>query len=490
MNIDLQNTGNLTAKLKVKIEPDDYKDNVDTELKGLQKKAQVRGFRPGKAPMGLVKKMYLKSVMAEQVNTLLSKSLYEYIEKENLNILGNPLPDKDMGTDIDFETQTEFEFSFDVGMAPEINLELDENTEVEYFKIKVDDSMLDETIENLKKQNGEQKEMEVVEAEDVLKGQIQEIDGDGNIIDEGLSHETTISVNYVQDKETKERFIGSKKNDTIDLDIEKTAENETEMASMLGVNKEDLDQYGKNYRFTINQITRLIPAEMNKEFYDKVVAENSFETEEDFREHIRGELGKNLQGESDRNFANDAKQEIIEKTNLELPEEFLKKWLLENNSENENFTKEQVETDFVKYKDSFKWQLIQSHLIKKYDLKVEQDEVRNHISGMVTQQFMQYGYNQFPDSFLDEYVNKMMEDKEQLRSVYDQIYDQKITGLMKEKLKLKETEIGYNDFINKMTEKQQQGASTNPSAIEEEKKESEEKKVKTESESNDNQELK
>ncbi len=454
MNIVQESTGELTALLKVQVEPNDYQDIVNQELKNLQKKAQMPGFRPGKVPMGLVKKMYFKNIMAEQVNKILNSSLYEYIEKENLNILGNPLPNTENDDKIDFEKQTEFEFTFDIGLSPDIDLELNDDIEVEYHKITVDDEMLQESIDTIRKQNGKMIEVETVEKEDMVDGKFEEADGEGNLLEDGLSNTSTISVGYIKDDQTKEKFIGAKVGDVLDIDIEKTFENETEMSNVLNVKKEELDQYGKNYRFTIEKITRVENAELNEELFEKIAPNKEIRDEDSFREFIRGELARNYQQEVDRNFKNDASKTIIEKLDLNLPEEFLKRWILETNAEKENVSTEQVEKDFVNQRDAFKWQLIQNHLIKKYEIKVPQEEVMAFLRQMITQQFMQYGYNQaLPDDIIDNYAKTMLENKEQMRQVYDQLYDLKITDLFKEKLKLNEKEISYNDFVNEMTEK-------------------------------------
>ncbi|MFW5891921.1 MAG: trigger factor [Bacteroidota bacterium] len=454
MNIVQESTGELTAVLKVKVEPNDYQDKVNQELKVLQKKAQMPGFRPGKVPIGLVKKMYLKNIMAEQVNKILNSSLYEYIEKNKLNVLGNPLPNKENEDKIDFEKQSEFEFSFDIGLAPDIDLELNEDIEVEYHKITIDDEMLQESISNIRKQNGKTIEGETVEKDDIVEAKFEEIDGEGNLLDDGHSSTSTISIAYIKDEETKEKIIGSKAGDTHDIDIEKTVENETEMSNILNLKKEELDQYGKNYRFTIQKITRIEDAQLNEELFKKIAPNKEIKDEESFREFIRGELEKNYQQEVDRNFKNDASKTILEKLDLNLPEEFLKRWILETNTQNEKLDAEQVEKDFVNQKDAFKWQLIQNHLIKKYDIKISQEELMGFLRNMITQQFMQYGYNQtLPDDVIDNYAKTMLENKEQMRQVYDQLYDLKITDLFKEKLKLNEKEISYNDFVNLMTEK-------------------------------------
>ncbi|MFW5706913.1 MAG: trigger factor, partial [Bacteroidota bacterium] len=343
MNIVQEKTSDLTAKLKIQLTAEDYQDKVDKALKDMQRKAQMPGFRPGKVPMGMVKKMYGKSVLVEEVNKVLVDALYDYIKEKELNILGNPLPDNESTSEIDWDSQSEFEFVYEIGLAPDIDLTLSEEIEVDYYKIKVEDTMIDETIEDIRKRYGSFTKPEVSEEGDALYGEFAELDGDGNVIEDGLKNTTNLLIQYIKDQDTKEKLIGKKAGDTIDIDLVKAVENETEMASMLGIKKEELEQYGKNYRFTIESISRNIPADLNEDLFAKVAPDQEIKDEAAFRAFIAEQLQKQYQADVDKNFKNEAIKTLLDKANLSLPEDFLKRWLIETNRDNKDFTPEQVE---------------------------------------------------------------------------------------------------------------------------------------------------
>jgi trigger factor len=453
MNIVQEKTSELTANLKIQLVAEDYQEKVDKAIKDLQRKAQLPGFRPGKVPMGMVKKMYGKGILVEEVNKVLVDSLYEYIKKQDLNVLGNPLPDNDRTKDIDWDTQSEFEFHYEIGLAPEIHLDFSEGIEVDYHKIKVEESLIDETITDICKRNGNFTTPELSEEDDVLYGEFAELDGDGNIIEDGLKNKTNLYIKYIKDEESKTALIGKKIEDTIDLDLTKSVENETEIVNMLGVKKEELEQYGNNYRFTIERISRVEPAELNQDLFAKVVPDQEIKDEQAFRQFISEQLEKQYQADVDKNFKNDAIKVILDKLNLSLPEEFLKKWLLETNRDNKEITAEQVENEFVSFADSFKWQLVENHIIKENKIEVKHEEVSDYLKNYMRMQLRQYGQQDPDDEVLNSFVKRIASNQEELKKVYDQLLDTKVMNLLKEKLQLIEKEVTFNEFVNLMTEK-------------------------------------
>ncbi len=454
MNIVQENTGELTATLKVQLGPDDYQQKVDKALKDLQKNAQIKGFRPGKVPMGMVKKMYGQSVLADEVNKVLVDAVYDYIKEKEINILGNPLPDQEKAANIDWENQTEFEFAYEVGIAPEVNISLtDEEIEVEYHKIKVEDNLVDETITDIAKRYGKMHNPEVSEKEDVLFGEFAELDGDGNVIEDGLKNKSNLYIQYLKDQETKDKCVGLKAGDVVNLDLVKSVENETEMANMLGVKKEELEQYGKNYQFTLERISRIEPAELNEELFNKVAPDKEIKDENAFREFIREQLGKQYQADVDKHFKNEAIKALVDKANLSLPEEFLKRWLLESNKQKQEITPEQIENEFVSFTNSFKWQLIENHLIKEHKIEVNHDEVSEYLKNFMRQQMAQYGQPEPDEETMNDFVKRMASNQDELKKVYDQLFDVKILELFKDKLKLKEKEVTFDEFVKEMNEK-------------------------------------
>ncbi len=453
MNIVQEKTSELTANLKIQLEAEDYQQKVDKALKDLQKKASMPGFRPGKVPMGIVKKMYGKGVLADEVNKILADSIYEYIKDQKLDILGNPLPDNDKSKEIDWDNQSEFEFHYEIGLAPEININFNDPIPVEYHKIKVEDSILNETIEDIQKRNGDFINPETSEEGDVLFGEFTELDGENNVLEDGLKNKSNLYIQYIKDEQTKAELIGKKPEDSILLDLVKSVENETEMATMLGVKKEELEQYGKNYKFTIERISRVNPVELNKELFDKVAPDKDIQDEAGFREFISEQLQKQYQADVDKNFKNEAVKAILAKANLDLPEEFLKRWLIESNTDNKEITPEQVEKEFVTLAESFKWQLIENYLIKEYKIEVKHEEVSEYLKNYMRQQLRQYGQQDPDEEVLNDFVKRIASNQEELKKVYDQLFEVKVLDLLKEKLSLQPKEVNFDEFVTEMTEK-------------------------------------
>lgn len=453
MNIVQENTGELTTTLKITLTPEDYQQKVDSAMKDLQKKAQMPGFRPGKVPMGMVKKLYGKSVLAEEVNKILVDAVYDYVKEKDINMLGNPLPDHDKAEDIDWDNQTEFEFFYEIGMAPEINLNLSEDIEVEYHDIKVEDTLVDETIQDIAKRNGKPISPDVSEEGDVLFGKFEELDGDGNVLEDGLKHESNLYIQYLKDEETKKKLTGAKAGDVADLDLVKSVDNEAEMANMLGIKKEELVNYGKNFRFTIQRISRIEPAEINQELFKKVAPDQEITEEEAFREFIREQMAKQYQHDVDKHFKNEAIKTIVEKADISLPEEFLKKWLIASNKDNQEFSAEQVDQEFETFADSFKWKLIEGHLVKEHQIEVKPEEVTQFLKNYMRNQLQQYGQPDPEEEMLNGFVQRIMSNQEEVKKVYEQLLDVKILELFKNQLKLNKKQVTFDEFVKEMTEK-------------------------------------
>lgn len=453
MNIIQENKNELAAVLKIQLGPDDYQEKVEKAMKDLQKKMQMPGFRPGKVPMGIVKKQYGKGVLAEEVNKILMDAVYDYIKEKEINILGNPLPDHNKADDIDWDNQTEFEFHYEIGIAPKVELSLEEKIEVDYHKIKVEDSLIDDTIKDLTRRYGKMITPEQSEKEDVLFGEFEEVDGEGNVIESGLKNKSNIYVQYLKDEETQKSLVGLKSGDAVVIDVVKAVENESEMASMLGVKKEELEQYGKDYRFTLERISRIEPAEVNEDLFRKIAPEKDIADEKAFREFIAEQLGKQYQVDADKHFKNEAIKTLVEKAQLALPEDFLKRWIVEANRDNSEITPEKVEDEFASFADSFRWQLIENHLIKEYKVEVKHEEVADHLKNFMRQQMQQYGQPEPDEETLNNFVKRIASNQEEIKKIYDQLFDVKILELLKEKLQLREKQLTFDEFVNEMTER-------------------------------------
>lgn len=456
MNIEKETTGNLEATLKVKLIEDDYREKVEKELKNTQKKVQMPGFRPGKVPMGMVKKLYGKSILAEEVNKIMADAVVNYIKEEKLDILGSPIPDAASTGEVDYEGQKEFEFHYSIGLKPEIDLELSEDIEMEYHKIIVPDERIDSIIDDNRKRHGKLIYPGVAEEDDVLAGEFIEVDEANNPIEDGKVNKTNVFIRYIENSEIKNELIGAKPGSQIVMDVLKAVDSETEAAAMVGVKKDELSQHSPFFRFTIDSISRIEPAEMNEDLYEKIAPGKEIKTEEELRDFLRDQLSKQYQAEVDKHFRNEVSEKLISITGLPLPESFLKKWLLENNKK--ELSKEKVEKEFERAADGFRWQLIENHLIEKYNIEVKPDEVNRQLELFIKAQLAQYGQQELPQEILDKYVNELKSKEEEVKKVYEYIFEIKLISLLKEKIKLHEKELSFEDFSDFISEKYKQEA--------------------------------
>jgi len=453
MNITQEDKGNLTSLIKVEITPEDYQEEVTKQLKEQQKNAQIKGFRKGKVPYGLIEKWYGKSIRLDQINKTLSEKLTNYIQENELPILGQPMASEDHTPEGDFEKNDNFVFYFDIGLSPDFEVNLPEK-DFDYHKIKVDETQVDQYLENIKKQYGEQQSVdEPVEENDVLKGEMKELDEDGNLKEEGIvNQEATISLQYVQDESVKNELLGKEKGSEVVINpIKASGGNESEAASMLNVEKERANELDKNFQFTINEITRVIPAELNEDLFKKVYPKEEITTEEEFRKKVAEEAEKAYEKESDKMLMAQATDKLVDEIDPELPDEFLKRWLLENEKD---LTKEKLENDYERYAKSMKWQLIENKLLKEYNVEVKDEEVKDQIRNYFLQQ-MGGNVSEEMKQQIEPIVASMMQNDDQTKQIYDQLYDEKLAQVIKENAKINEKEVSYEEFM-KMAEEQNQ----------------------------------
>ena len=449
MNITKETIDDLNAVLKVKIEKTDYEDKVETVLKDYRKKATIKGFRPGMVPIGLIKKMYGKAVQLDEINKIVTENIQKYITDEKLEILGDPLPKVDEQNKIDFDTQQDFTFSFELGLSPVFELKLSKKNKVNQYDIIVDEKMRSQYLENYTRRYGELKKAEQIEEKDVVKGRIEAIDENGNVIPEGPSvEETSLGIDIIKDEKIKKEFIGKNIHDTIDFDLKKAFPNDTEIAGILHKKKEEVADLVANYRFTVNEISRFYPAELGKELFDKIFGEGVINSEEEFLKKIEEEIVANLKRESDFKLMMDIKNMTMEKTDFQLPEEFLKKWLLRVN---EKSTAEQIEKEFDSFRKDLKWQLIRNKVARDNEVKISEEELQKEAENITRYQFQQYGLFYTTDEQIANYAKETLKRDEDAKRIADKILDEKVILLIKELVKLEDKSVTTEEF-NKLFE--------------------------------------
>jgi trigger factor len=449
MNITKENIDDLNAVLKVKIEKADYNEKVETVLKDYRKKATIKGFRPGMVPIGLIKKMYGKAVQIDEINKVVTDNIQKYLTDEKLEILGDPLPKADEQDTIDFDTQEEFTFSFELGLTPQVDLKLSKKNKVNEYDIVIDEKMRKDYLENYTRRYGELRKADLTEEKDVIKGKIEAIDNEGNIIPEGPSvDDTSLGIDIIKDNKIKENFIDKSIGDSIDFDIKKAYPNDTEIAGILHKKKEEVESLQGNFRFTVNDISRFYPAEVGQELFNKIFGEGVVNSEEEFMKKIEEEIKANLKRESDFKLMIDVKALAMEKTDFQLPEEFLKKWLLRVN---EKTTEEQIEKEFDSFRKDLKWQLIRNKIARDNEVKITEEELQKEAENITRYQFQQYGLFYATDEQIANYAKETLKREEDAKKIADKILEEKVLVFIKDMVKLENKDVTVEEF-NKLFE--------------------------------------
>lgn len=444
MNIVQESVDELNAVLKVKVTPEDYKSKVDVALKDYTKKATMPGFRPGKVPASLVKKMYGKSILVEEVNKALNDNINKYISDNKLEILGNPMSKVEAEKTIDWDNQQEFDFLFELGLAPQIKVEISDKDKLVYYTIKADDTQIDKYVEEVTKRYGKITPQEVAAANDMLYGDLVELDANDQILPGGIFRSSSLFLERYKDNEVAKSLIGVKKDDKIVLDVVKLADNIADRAALLGVDKEVAEKITAKFQFTVKNISRLQPSELTEELFEKVYGKDQVKTVEEFRERIKNELVRIYEGESERKLYEDAVEAVKKKVVVKLPDEFLKRWLVVANDK--PVTYEQVSAEYDRYAETLKWQLIENKIIKDNELTVTLEEASEHVRKLMREQYKRYNINDIDEKELDETVKRVLSKEEETKRVYEQLYGTKVMEYFKTRFTLDKKEISFDDF--------------------------------------------
>ncbi|MEZ4938983.1 MAG: trigger factor [Crocinitomicaceae bacterium] len=445
MDIVREDIDALNALLRVKIKPEDYKEKVDQTLADYRKKANVPGFRKGKIPMGVIKKQYGKPVLADELNKVINDSLYDFINKNDLNILGNPIPKEDEEIKGDWDNPGEFEFVYEIGFSPEFNLSLSAKSKYNFYKVKVDKKLVDQQIEDIRKRYGKLISEKEVSEKDMILGQFVELDDSGAVKEGGVMNSSTISMEFVEDKKVQKELLGKKVGDVVVLDPKSVSKGESDMAAMLGIKAEDLANISNKFNFMINEVKRMEPADLNEEFFTKIFPDGSVKTEADMRKKVEEDLAKMFDQDSERILSRDVSEDLVEKTKMDFPNDFLKKWILA--SSKEDVTMEMIENDYDNYTTGLKWQLIQNKIFKDNEIKIESEEVINYTKGLLVNQYAQYGLPAPEENELNASARKVLENRDEANRIYDMMSSDKLLEFFKETVKLNVKEVSYDDFV-------------------------------------------
>ena len=443
MNVKFEKVDAVNALLTVEMEKADYAANVEKALKDLRKKAQLPGFRPGQVPMSLLKKRFGTECTAEQVNKLLGEKLYGYIHDEKLNVLGEPLPNENQQP-VDFETQEVLTFVFDIALAPEFDAKISDQDTIDVYDINVTDEMVENQVKMYASRMGHQEKVEEYQARDMVKGILGELDENGSVKEGGLQVEGAVMLpEYFKNEDEKKKFEGAKVNDVLTLNPSKAYDgNETELHSLLKIEKEQVKDYTGDFSFQVEEISRYMPANVDQTLFDTVYGEGKVNSEEEFRAEIR----KDLEGE----YANDSRYKfgLDLRTYLEgrigeltYPEAMLKRIMKLNNSERE-FTDEEYQSSVKE----LTWHLIKEQLSDQFELKVEQADVMETAKMIARMQFAQYGMNNVPEEALVNYATSMLKDKNQAQGLVTRTVENKIVEKALATVNLNRKAVSVEEF--------------------------------------------
>ena len=449
MNITRVNTDELNAVLKINIEKADYEKSVADQLKEYRQKASIPGFRPGKVPDSIIKRRFRVPVLVDEVNKLLSKSLSEYLVGEKLHILGEPLPNEELQQKINWETDENFEFDFDIALAPEVKLSIDKNDVIPYYSISASEETIDKQVEMAKTQLGQNVPDEVVLENSTVRGDFVQLDENENPVENGIQPKNVaVAVDLIKNEAIKSSFIGKKKDDVVVFDPVVAFENRHEIKHLLNIKKEEAETLNSNFSFTITEVLKFEEASLDEELFKKLYGEDTdVKTIEDFRNRIRTEIEANLVYSSNQKFAVDTRDKLLADTNLQLPEAFLKRWLVAINKE---LTVEQIEKEFDDFLVDLRWQLIKDAIIKENEIKVIPEEAHAFATEMARAQYNQYGIYDIPQEQLDSFAKMILEKEEEQERIYKRLYEDKVVKTVKEKVTLQETPVSQEDFNQMM----------------------------------------
>lgn len=444
MNVSQNNIDALNAKLQVKITPADYSEKVDKAIKKYSKQANIPGFRPGCAPVGMIKKRFGKDFLAEEINRLISEALYNHIKDNKVEILGEPLPSEGF-TAPEIVDGAEMEFSFDIAIAPKLDAKID-GAKLNYYTIDIDDKMVDQQIAAYRGRFGSYVKADKSEAKDVLKGTIVELDEKGKEKADGVKTENALlSPNYMKDNDEQGKCLGKAVGESFVFNPAKAfASSEAEIASLLTIDREAAKNFASDCKFTISEITRYAEAEMNQEFFNKCFGDDVVKSEDELKAKIKEELAAGFVGDSDFKLLLDTRDYILNKCkDAQFPEAFLKRWLLEANKE---MTAEKIDEEYPKMIEDLKWQIVRDAICVEAGVKIEKADIEAAAKKSAKERFAQYGMIGVPDEILASYVKEMLENKDGAKDAAERAGQEKLIEVIKGKAAIKNSTISRDEF--------------------------------------------
>ncbi|MFN0032954.1 MAG: trigger factor [Flavobacteriales bacterium] len=447
MIIEKQDVDALNAELKIKVHPDDYKENVDKALKNYRKQASMPGFRPGHVPATLIKQRYGKSILAEEISRLIQDNIYRYIAENKIAVLGSPIPKNDQEVPGNWDNPGDFQFTYEMGIAPSIQFSLDQNQTFNYYKVHVTDTLIDRQVKDMARRYGKMEDPELSEAEDMLMCVLKEVDENNNEKEGGLRSYTTVSIEYLFNDETKNKLIGLKREDKVIVNPQHLSSNHEDLAQMLNISHNEVHHLRCNVELHVTDIKRVIPHELDQELFDKLFGKDAVTTEKEMRDRTRQQLESTFERDGDYLFRRELRSELVKRVNPQLPDDFLKKFIRLTNEK--PLTAEIVDYEYPAYAGQIKWELIEDYLMKQLNLTVTKEDVLSYVREVLTERYAQYGLPAMDDEMLTQMAERAISNKDEMAQTTRLIRENRISEAIKQQCSVNESVISMDEFMQK-----------------------------------------
>jgi len=457
VDIQFNKNADLSATLTVTFTPDDYQPNVENQLKKQQKKVAIKGFRTGKAPMGMVKKMYGESILINEINELTNKSVNDYLKDNNIEILARPIESKDQQP-LDFANPKDFTLSFDIGLAPEVSLNISDKDTVKRYKIQLPANEIEEEIKFLTERFGDMKEKDIVEADDLIYAAINELDNDGKHLEGGIHHKhISFSLKNIEDEEIKNLLIGKKKDDVFQIDVFKIYKNDHAMiARTLEVGEEVVNDLNPVFELEIHEVKSHVPSEINQSLFDKVFPNSGITDETAFRAKLSENMSEYYAEEAEQLFEHYLDKKLDENHPLSLPDNFLKRWLIE--SKDGEYNESNIEDRYAQEAFALRRMLIREKIAAENKIEIAPEELEDTAIAYSIGLFRQYGIPNATPDMVKDYALKQLKEYAFVQKMHDIALRRKVTNKLKEIVTIQEEEISKEDFYKKVNEQRNTGA--------------------------------
>ena len=443
MNITQEKVNDLNAVVKITLTPEDYTPKVEKAIKEHAKKAHLPGFRKGMVPLSHIKRLYGKSILADEINNLLDENISKYLTDNQIEILGQPLPDLIHKQEYKWDYTDTFHFNYELGLAPKINVQITSKDNFTQYLVKADAETLAARIKNIRKSYGKMTNPEVSAEGDVLYAELVQLDADGAILNGGINNISSIRLDLVSDKEILKSLLGLKKDSQIEVDIQK-AFNQATIAKLLNISEDAAANLKAKFKLTVKNVNRLEEADLNQEFFEKLFGAGAVTDQAGFEAKIKEEIESMFKLDADLKLQNDIHAQLIEQTKIELPDEFLRKWL---KSANEKLTDEELEQGYADFAEKLRWTLIENKIIKDNDIKIDYKDVFEQAKVVLNARFKMYGSQPLPENQLAQYATDFLQKKENANRIFEEVKASKVFDYIKQAATLNEKEIDYNKFV-------------------------------------------